>query len=203
MVERMARRRSTSAGTRMMGSDHLAELRRHFDHHAGRSLALPAAGAVVWTIIAVAGLVLPERTSHFVLLFGTGATFPLGLAFAALLRERLVDNPSPLAGLMGRSVLMVNLLWAAHLTLFALEPAFVPLTLAIGLGLHWVVFGWVIGHPMGLVHAVLRTALVTAAWWAFPEARIGAVGAAVVVAYAYSIVVLARRPRAAYRMADA
>ena len=181
----------------------LAELRRDFDRHAGRSLALPIAGAVVWTLVAVAGLVLPGRTAAFALLFGTGAIFPIGLALAALLRERLIDNPSPLAGLMGRSVLMVNLLWAVHLTLFVVEPSFAPLTLAIGLGLHWVVFGWVIGHPMGMVHAVLRTVLVTAAWWAFPDARVAAVGAAVVVAYVYAIAVLARRPRAEARAADA
>lgn len=173
----------------------LRSLRMDFERHAGRSIALPAAGALVWALVTVAGLALPPRTAVLVLLVASGAIFPIGLGFAALLRERLLDNPSPLAGLMGRSVLMVNLLWAVHLTLLVTEPTVVPLSLGIGLGLHWIVFSWVVGHPVGLVHAVLRTVLVTAAWWALPDARVAAVGAAVVLAYAYALVALALRQR--------
>ncbi len=172
----------------------LDALRLEFTRHAGRSLALPLAGAIVWTVVAVAGLVLAPRTAALVLLFGTGAILPVGLALAALLRERLLDNPSPLAGLMGRSVLMVNLLWAVHLSLFAHDPTYVPLTLGIGLGLHWIVFGWIVDGSVGMVHAVLRTLLVTAAWWAFPDASVPAVGFAVVATYLVTIALMARRP---------
>ncbi len=175
----------------------MTTLRLEYDRYAGRSVALPLAGALVWTLIAIAGLVLETRIATFVLLFTTGLAFPLALAIARPLGERLIDNPSPLAGLMGRSVLMVNLLWAVHLTLAAQDWAYLPLTLGIGLGLHWIVFGWVIGHPVGLIHAVGRTLLVTAAWWVFPDARVTAVAAAVVLSYAYAIVVLlGRRPAA-------
>jgi hypothetical protein len=173
---------------------HLDALRLEFARHAGRSLALPLAGALVWAVVAVASLVLAPRIAAFVLLFGTGAIFPVGLAFAALLRERLLDNPSPLAGLMGRSVLMVNLLWAVHLSLFTHDPTYVPLTLGIGLGLHWIVFGWIADTGVGMLHAVVRTLLVTAAWWAFPDAPVAAVGFAVVAAYLVTIALLARRP---------
>lgn len=147
----------------------------------------------MWAIIGVAALFLPERTSTIALMFGTGAIFPVALVLARLLRERLLDNPSPLAGLMGRSVFMVNLLWAVHLTIYARVPELLPLTLGIGLGLHWVVFGWVIGHRLGVVHAVVRTVLVVTMWWTVPGARISAVAAVVVVAYAYSIVTLMAR----------
>jgi len=173
----------------------LTTLRQEYDRHAGRSIALPIAGAIVWTVVAIAGAVLEARPATFVLLFGTGLAFPLALALARPLGEHLIDNPSPLAGLMGRSVVMVNLLWAVHLTLAVQDWAYLPLTLGIGLGLHWVVFGWVIGHPVGLVHAALRTVLVTAAWWAFPDARVSAVAAAVVLTYGYALAVLASRRR--------
>ena len=173
----------------------LSTLRSDYDVHAGRSIALPGAGAIAWTVVALSGLFLAPRPATLVLLVATGLVFPLALALARPLGERLVDNPNPLATLMGRSVLMVNLLWAVHLTLLAHDWSFLPLTLAIGLGLHWVVFGWVIAHHVGLVHAVGRTLLVTVAWWAFPDARVSAVAIAVVAAYAYAIVVLARRPR--------
>ena len=176
--------------------DAVAVLRADFDDHAGRSLALPVAGAAVWGVIGVAGLFLRPGTASLVLLFGTGAIFPLGLAVAHRLGERLIDNPSPLAALMGRCVLMVNLLWAVHLTVFALAPVYLPLTMGIGLGLHWVVFGWIIGHPVGLIHAIARSALVTAAWWLLPTHRISAVAAAVVVVYGFTLYALATRSRA-------
>ena len=171
----------------------LADLRAEYALHAGRSIALPLAGALVWTIIGITALFLPERTSTMVLLFGTGTIFPVALVLARPLRERLLHNPSPLAGLMGRCVFMVNLLWAVHLTVYAQVPELLPLTLGIGLGLHWVVFGWLIGHPLGVVHASMRTVLVATMWWIMPEARISAVAAAVVVAYVYSIVALMSR----------
>lgn len=173
--------------------NHLAALRADFDKQAGRSLALPIAGAIVWAVAGLAALALPTRTATFVLLFGTGAIFPLGLLLAKLLGEKLVDNTNPLARLMGLAVLMVNLLWALHLTLFARDMALLPLSLAISLGLHWVVFSWIIGNPLGTIHAVARTALATALWWLFPSQPQAAVAAAAVLAYLYSIAALGRR----------
>lgn len=67
--------------------------------------------------------------------------------------------------------LMVSLLWAVHITLLFAAPSFIPLTLGIRLGLHWVIFSWIIDHPVGIIHAVVRTALVTAAWRLLPDAR--------------------------------
>jgi hypothetical protein len=188
---------TATISSRASAKDHLAVLRGDFDEHAGRSLALPVAGAIVWSAIGVAALILPPTTATLLLLFGTGAIFPLGLAVAHQLGERLIDNPSPLAALMGRCVLMVNLLWAVHLTVFALVPTYLPLTIGIGLGLHWIVFGWIIDHPVGLIHAATRTALVTTAWWLIPTHRISAVAAAVVATYAYTLYALATRPRPA------
>lgn len=172
----------------------LADLRSEYAFHAGRSIALPLAGALVWTLIGLAALFLPARTATMALIFGTGAIFPIALALARPLRERLIDNPSPLAALMGRSVLMVNLLWAVHLTVYTKVPEMLPLTLGIGLGLHWIVFGWVIDHRLGVIHAAVRTVLVATMWWMMPGARISAVAAAVVAAYAYSILALMTRP---------
>jgi hypothetical protein len=173
----------------------LTTLRADFDAQAGRSLALPLAGALVWAVIGIAALFLPQRPATLLLLFGSGAIFPLGLALAALLRERLMNNTNPLATLMELCVLMVNLLWALHFTLLIRDPALLPLSLGIGLGLHWIVFGWIIGHPLGIVHTVLRTALATGLWWLFPAHPISAVAAAVVVAYLYAIGALATRRR--------
>ncbi len=171
-------------------TDPLAQLRADFDAQAGRSLALPMAGAIVWAGVGIAALFVTPRISLFVLIIGTGAIFPIGLLLAAVLREKLFNTTNPLAKLMGMCVLMVNLLWAVHLTLLYVAPSLIPLTLGIGLGLHWIVFSWIIQHPMGTIHAIARTVLVTAAWWLFPEHHMSAVAAAVVITYLYSIVAL-------------
>lgn len=156
-------------------------------------MALPLAGATVWAGAGIASLFLSPRVATFVLVLATGAIFPVGLLFAQLLRERLLNNTNPLAKLMAMCVLMVNLLWALHITLLFAAPILVPLSIAIALGIHWVVFSWIIQHPAGIVHAVMRTVLTTAAWWAFPTHQITAVAAAVVLSYAVTIWALGTR----------
>lgn len=171
----------------------LAGLRADFDRQNGRSLSLPAAGLLVWTVVGGLALFLDEWPAILVLVVSTGLIFPVALALSSILGERILSNTNPLATLMGLCVLMVNLLWAVHLTMLFGDPEYLPLTLGIGLGLHWIVFSWIVQHPVGIVHAILRTVLVTSAWWLFPDHRVSAVAAGVVTAYAYSVCVLATR----------
>lgn len=96
---------------------------------------------------------------------------------------------------------MVNLLWALHLSLLLRDFELFPLSLGIGLGLHWIISSWIKGHSVGLVHAVLRTTMVTALWWLIPDNRITAAAVGVVVAYLYSIVVMSRQPVGTARQA--
>lgn len=170
-----------------MAPDALNQLRQDFDARARGSLSLPMAGAVVWLVIAVLGLVLPARTAVIALVIATGAIFPLALALARVRGEQLLDNTNPLARLMAAAVLMVNLLWALHVPLLLSAPHFVPLSIGIGLGLHWVVYGWIIDHPLGVQHAVGRSAGLVGVWLAFPEHRVTACAAVVVVAYLVSL----------------
>ena len=66
--------------------------------------------------------------------------------------------------------------------------------MGIGLGIHWIVYSWIIQHPVGLIHAILRTGLVVTAWCAFPGRRLLAVPAVIVIVYLISLAVMARRP---------
>lgn len=174
-------------------ADPLVQLRADYDAQGGRSLALPLAGAIVWAVVGIAALFLTPTISTFVLIIGTGAIFPIGLLVAVVLGERLLNNTNPLAKLMGMCVLMVNLLWAVHITLLYIAPTLISLTLGISLGLHWIVFSWIIQHPLGIIHTIARTILITAAWWLFPEHRISAVAGAVVITYLYAIIALRSR----------
>src|SRR5690625_4102651 len=109
----------------------LAHLRADYDTQAGKSLALPLAGATVWAAAGIVSLFVSPRNATFVLILATGVIFPLGLLFARVLRENLLNNTNPLAKLMALCVLMVNLLWAVHLTLLYTAPNLIPLTLEI------------------------------------------------------------------------
>lgn len=155
---------------------------------------MPIAGAVVWLSVGVLGLLLPQRQAIFVLLFGTGAIFPLALAIATMRGEQLLSNTNPLARLMGACVFMVNLLWLLHIPLVLRAPIFVPLSVGIGLGLHWVVYSWIVRHPVGYIHAALRSVLVAAAWWVFQGNVVAACAFAVTLAYGYAICAMSTRP---------
>lgn len=147
----------------------------------------------MWAGAGTASLFLSPRIATFVLILATGLIFPLGLLFAKVRGERLANNTNPLAKLMAMCVLMVNLLWALHLSLLFAAPTLVPLSIAIALGIHWIVFSWIIQHPSGIVHAIMRTILATAAWWALPSHRIAAVAGTVVLSYLVTIWALATR----------
>lgn len=181
-------------GTLLMQT--LTQLRADFDERSKGSMSLPIAGMLVWCIVGVLGIFLPPKAAILALVFATGAIFPLGMGIARLRGEQLLENANPLARLMGVCVLMVNLLWAVHIPLLMRAPEFVPLSLGIGLGLHWMVYSWIIDHPLGYRHAILRTAGLVAVWFAFPAHPVTASAAVVVAAYAITIVEMRMRRRA-------
>lgn len=169
-------------------------LRSEFERDMNRSISMPAAGAIVWLVVALLSPLLEFRMSVLVLMAATGAIFPIGLLIAKVRGEKLVSSDNPFAKLMGLCVLMINLLWALHIPLFYLNPSFVILSVGIGAGLHWIVFSWIVQHPLGLVHSISRALLVLAAWFLFPTCQLLAVGMVIVLVYLFSIAQMLRRP---------
>jgi hypothetical protein len=175
-------------------TDSLTALRADFEARSRRSLSLPIAGLIVWAAVGAFGWTLSERSGALLLVVATGAIFPISMMIARLRGEQLLSNANPLGRLMGLCVVMVNLLWALHVPLLVQAPEYVPLSLGLGLGLHWMVYSWIVGHPVGHLHAILRTVALSAAWWLLPEHRVSACAAAVVLAYVVSIAQMATRP---------
>lgn len=167
----------------------LAALRADFDSRSKGSLSMPIAGLLVWLVIAGLGLVLEYKQAIMALVFGTGAIFPIAMLISRWRGEQLLNNDNPLAKLMGTCVVMVNLLWAVHIALLMKAPEFVPLSLGVALGLHWMVYSWIIGHPLGYIHAVVRT-LGLLAVFAMGTPRYLVAASAVVVAIAYTITLI-------------
>lgn len=176
-----------------MQHESLEALRADFDARSKGSMSLPIAGALVWAAVAVMGLGLPAKSAIIALVFATGAIFPLALVIAQVRGEKLTERSNPLSRLMGTCVLMVNLLWGVHVPLLLFAPEFVPLSLGIGLGLHWAVYSWIIGHGLGLRHAIGRTAGLVAAWFMFPDHRVTACAVVVVVAYVMTLIEMRMR----------
>ncbi len=56
--------------------------------------------------------------------------------------------------------------------------------------------GWIIQHWIGIVHGVMRTVLIVAVWYLFPEDRFLAVSLVIIGLYVFAITVLEMRWRA-------
>jgi hypothetical protein len=175
----------------------LEQLRTEFERAGKRTLAFPIAGAIAWTATGVFGAFLPVDRASIALFICMSAIFPLSLALARVLGEDVLGGGgkgrNPLDGLMGRSLIMVNLVWGIAIPFWFVYPSSLPLGVGVLSGLHWIVFGWIVGHWVGMFHAVTRTILVVAVWFVFREHRFVAVPAVVVGVYVVTIYVLATR----------
>jgi len=165
----------------------LDDYRNEFEQSSNRSVSMPIAGTIVWGLVALLSTQFNENISVYILLFATGGIFPIALMIAKIRNENLVSSSNPLAKLMGLCIIMVNLLWAVHIPLLLNAPEFVPLSLGVGLGLHWVVYSWIINHPVGLIHALLRSILIVVAWYSFPNDGLLAISCVIVLTYLISI----------------
>jgi hypothetical protein len=171
----------------------LDEIRADFELRTNRSMSLPTAGLLVWLAIAVLGRVLPPKQSVVALACATGAIFPIALLIARFRGEELISNKNLLAGLMGACVLIANLLWALHIPLLVAAPTFVPLSVGVGLGLPWVVYSWIVQHPVGYIHAGIRTLGLLCAWRLAPGNSVTACALVICAVYGLSLYLMATR----------
>jgi hypothetical protein len=157
--------------------------------------ALPITGCINYSAAAVASLAVPAAHANLVLTICFWAIMPVAALIGRLRGESAMTNPAnPLFQLGAMARLMVLATWAIHIPVWIHAPSLFPLTVGIAFGLHWVIFSWSIGHPVGLIHLGIRTPLVLAAWFLVPGNRMGAVAAAVAISYMISVWQLSRIP---------
>jgi hypothetical protein len=174
----------------------LDEQRREFAQRRG--LAMPLAGAVIWTIVGVTGFFLPPELQVWVLFAAVGAIAYFGILLSRFTGEDFLNKQRPknvFDALFFRTVAEALLVYAIAIPFFREDYTSLPLSVGILSGLMWLPFSWIIGHWVGTFHTLTRTALVTAAWYLFPHYRFIAVPAVIVVVYAVTIVVLEARWR--------
>ena len=173
------------------------QLRADFLESRKGALSLPITGAINYSIAAGLSLVVPASLHNLVLTICFWMIMPVAALIGRLRHEDFTGDPAnPLYALGKWARVMVLLTWFIHIPVWIHAPDLFPLTVGIAFCLHWIVFGWSIGYPpLGVTHALIRCLLVTAAWHLVPSNRMGAVAAAVALAYAVSVWQLAQLER--------
>lgn len=172
--------------------------RQRAEFSASPFLAMPIAGTIAWTLVGIAGALLPLGLAVWALFIFTGMIFYIGVFVGRFTGEDLMGRQrhNPFNVLFMHTVGMALLVYAIAIPFFLVEPTSLPLTVGILSGLMWIPFSWIVQHWVGLFHGIARTLLVTAAWYAFPELRFVAIPAVIVAIYLVTIAVLVARERA-------
>ncbi len=160
---------------------------------------MPLAGVIVWTLIGIAGAFMPPILAVWSLFIGTGSIAFLGIQLSRFTGENFLDKNKPknvFDNLFFHCVAMALLVYAIAIPFFRVDYTSLPLTVGILAGLMWVPLSWIIQHWVGIFHAVVRTALVTAAWYVAPHHRFVVIPAVIVAVYVITIGILEQRWRA-------
>jgi hypothetical protein len=145
------------------------EMRADFITRRKGSLALPITGIIVYSLVAVLTLVVDPRWHNAVLAICFWLIMPIGALLMKIRGEELGDpRENPLFGLASKARWMALSTWAVHIPVWIYAPDLFPLTVGILFALHWVVFSWTLGHPVGFFHLAMMITFVLIAWHLVP-----------------------------------
>ena len=161
----------------------LREEKHRYFLEAGGGISLPVAGAIYWIGLALASPYLDASQWAFYAAVFSGMIFPLGLLLQKPLAAPFMKAKSPLSGAAMYSVMAINLLWPVHAIIFNTAPAAAPLTLALGMTLHWPVIGWAYGSRVAIGHGFVRALVVSLLWFALPDGRFDILPLAIAALY--------------------
>ncbi|MBD2704033.1 hypothetical protein IC229_25535 [Spirosoma sp. BT702] len=164
----------------------LDQERRRFLIQSNGGISLPAAGALYWLALGIAGFWLSPGRWMLVAFIASGLIFPLGLALQKPLKTSITTK-SPLSSLIGPALIAMMLSWPVTIAASGVNKSLVPLALAIGMSLYWPVIGWLFNSRTCLIHAIGRTLLATALWYLFPNDRFTFIPLCVALLYGLAI----------------
>jgi hypothetical protein len=179
--------------------DQLTAEKRSFFIRANGGIALPAAGCMYWLGLSVAGYFLKPQMWFFVSAFSSGLIFPLGLLLSKPLKSDILKTASPLNGIIGPALIAMAMFWPLAIAGAASNVSFITLALAIGMGIHWPVIGWMYGRKVYLLHGIIRTVGTTMLWYIFPDQRFVLIPVFVSLAYLITIFGIKRELAAALK----
>jgi len=161
-----------------------------------RFVAMPLAGTIVWAALGFLAPFVSDYVITWALYIGTGAIFYLGAGLSYVTGERFFSKDrqhTSFDTLFYVGMVMSLLVFAIALPIASIDHTTLPLSIGILAGLMWMPLSWAIEHWVGYFHTIARTLGIVAAWYCFPEARIEAISAFIVVVYLISLVVLESR----------
>lgn len=161
-----------------------------------RFVAMPLAGTIVWAALGFLAPFVSDYVITWALYIGTGAIFYLGAGLSYVTGERFFSKDrqhTSFDTLFYVGMVMSLLVFAIALPIASIDHTTLPLSIGILAGLMWMPLSWAIEHWVGYFHTIARTLGIVAAWYCFPEARIEAISAVIVVVYLISLVVLESR----------
>jgi len=167
------------------------EMRADFIRRRKGSLALPITGVIVYSTAALLSLAVAPEWRNTVLAVCFWLIMPVGALVMKLRGEESGSAAeNPLFQLSAYARVMALATWAVHVPVWLYAPDLFPLTVGILFALHWVIFSWTLGHPVGFYHLAMRMAFVLTAWHLVPGNRVAAVSLGVALAYLISVVQL-------------
>ena len=164
---------------------------------SGAGISLPIAGIVYWVFLGAAGNFLSPKMWGLAACFSSRLIFPLGLLLSKTFGSNLLIKNQPLSSLGLRAVISINLLWPLHFAIYFNNPQLLPLSLAIGMGIHWPIIGWMYGSSACFQHALVRVAAVSIVWFLYPAGRFTLLPLVVAVVYLVTVFQLRRQLKAA------
>jgi hypothetical protein len=159
-------------------------------------IATPIAGAIAWSVVGIAGALLPTKPASLVLFVATGMIVYLAMFISKITGEHFLDRSKPkntFDALFFYTVAMSVLVYAIAIPFYLIDNTSLPLSVGVMSGTMWLPITWIIRHWIGIAHALARTIVVVALWYMFPEHRFTAIPLGIVALYICAIVVLVRR----------
>ena len=162
-----------------------------------RFMAMPLSGMLVWALLILTGWLLPPSAAVMAIFIGTGSIVYIAMGMAKLTGENFKfqkgANRNFFDTLFLATVGMSFMVYAIAIPFFLADYRSLPFTVAVLAGLMWLPASVLMQNWIGVVHAVGRTLLCTAAWVLFPELSFVLQPVLVVLMYLVSVVALERR----------
>lgn len=162
-----------------------------------RFMAMPLAGSLVWALLIFTGWLLPPNAAVMAIYIGTGSIVYIAMGMAKLTGENFKfekgANRNFFDTLFLATVAMSFMVYAIAIPFFLTDYRSLPFTVAILTGLMWLPISVMMQNWIGVVHAVGRTLLCTAAWLLFPDLSFVLQPVIVVGMYGVSLMALQNR----------
>lgn len=181
----------------MDSTSKLDDLRSNF--RATSTLSMPIAGMIFWTVIAAASLTVTPLQLGYMVGFGSGMIFPLGVLIDRISGRKVTraNNTNPVTQLFLQSLGLVALVWPLVIlgASMAHDANLIVLGGAILMGIIWIPYGWAADDPVGLQHAVGRSIFSYAAYLLTPNPyKATAISIAVLLSYFYAFIRMRKQP---------